>query len=237
MSFYRVLHSGPLEKGVRNLWKQYQEKPVRHIRQLWRLWKFHREFDITSPNFDDWDYSFPEGRLPDCENCLENCCNGPTNTVLLRLVDVARFVDKGWTDKFTQEKPVFSESFLQERPKLRAMVRSFHWRVFPVLKQNEAGRCILLQEDNKCSIHKDRPWVCRTFPYHLDIGNQTFSWSTRCKTFTQEKEHHPETQKMARTSFDNFYTEKIRDLVLVTIYREELVKLGLGKWLQFDEEK
>lgn len=231
MSFARVMHSGPLEREVRALWRAYQEKPVRSWRHRWRLWRLRAEFELTPPDTTSWPRTFPDGRLPDCANCGDNCCRGPYSTVLLRLVDVALFVDRGWTDRFTLDKPTFSPDVLRERPELRAMVNSFHWRVFPVLKQRPNGTCTFLDEDQRCSIHADRPWVCRTFPYRLNIDEQSIGWSPRCRWFTEAEPSHPVAQELRHAIVHNFYTEKVCDLTLLTVYREELDAIGITPWL------
>ncbi len=234
MEFRRVMESGPLERAVRSLWGEYQTKPIRHVRHLWRLWQLHREFDLTPPSAEEWTWGFQRGRIPDCFACLDNCCRGPHNTVLLRLVDVALFVDRGWTDMLTWEKPHFSEEVLSRRPMLRDMLRSFHWRIFPVLKQDAMGRCVFLSEEQTCTIHPHRPWVCRTFPYTLDIPGRRIGWRDRCELPVQAAPQDPTARALEQAILHNFYTEKIRDLVLVKVYKEELHKMGITRWLRLD---
>lgn len=234
MSFQRALNSGPLERTVRALWKRYEEKPVRALRHAWRLWKLHQEFDFTRPELDSWPRQFSSSRIPDCLNCPEVCCKGPHNTVLLRLVDVALFVDRGWTEHMTLEKPTFSTKTLREKPALQAMVTSFHWKVFPVLRQKEDQTCTFLSSAGRCSIHKERPWVCRTYPYTLHFDASTVGWASGCKWYNEDEENEEIPQELYQASFHNFYTEKIRDLILLRVYRKELESTGLLDWLNLD---
>lgn len=236
MSFSRALQCGPLERNIRSLWRSHLNHEKRTWRQRWRLWNLLREFDFTQPDPSTWTHQFPVNRIPDCAHCQDNCCKGPHNTVLLRMVDVALFVDKGWTDSMTHEKPVFDEEVLAAKPLLRAMTTSFHWRVFPVLRQKRDRTCTFLDEQGRCSIHVHRPWICRVFPYALDIDNQSIGWSDRCQWFQErtEEEAAPIRKELHHAVFHNFYTEKICDLVLVHVYREELEEMGIAEYLRLD---
>lgn len=231
MSFARALASGPMEREVRALWKAYEENPIRSLRHLWRLWRFHNEFDISKPNPEEWSFTFPKGRVPDCLHCPDKCCRGPKSTVLLRLVDVALFVDRGWQEHMTLEKPSFTEAQLHASPKLRAMTSSFHWRVFPVLKQEADGSCTFLSQEGLCQIHEHRPWICRVFPYHLDIDRREVAWGSRCLWHLDKAPGNQEAKALEQAVFGNFYTEKVRDLLLVSVYPEELRKMGLDAYL------
>jgi Fe-S-cluster containining protein len=237
MSFARVLESGFLERRVRQLWRDYQLRPVRGFRHFWRLWKLHREFDLTiSPvNAQSWQWLFPQDRRPNCHSCLENCCKGIHNTVLLRLVDVALLLDRGLDEHITLEKPVFTGEMLAAKPRLQEMLRSFHWRVFPVLKQKSSDQtCTFLSPDGRCLIHAYRPWICRVFPYSLDVEQRSVSWSERCRCFDSADPQVSPIAELRQAVFHNFYTEKMLDLILVSVYREELEQIGLTSWLCLD---
>jgi Fe-S-cluster containining protein len=232
MSFLRVLQSGSLEKQVRALWRQSQDLSSLTWRQRWRLARLQQEFDFTQPN-PPWRFDFPTHRVPACARCPDPCCKGPHNTVLLRLVDVALFIDRGWTDAITLEKPVFSDDILATKPQLKAMVESFHWRVFPVLKQKTDQTCVFLSADGQCNIHPERPWICRVFPYLLDVDQQAIHWSSRCQWFDEEETETapPAAQELQHAVLHNFYTEKVCDLVIIRVFREELAALGITAWL------
>jgi Fe-S-cluster containining protein len=236
LSFQRHLTSGNTEKAIYRLWNDYKQRPIRAPRHLWRLFHLHREFDFTPPERSRWGKHFPPGQIPQCATCQENCCKGPHNTVLLRLVDVARFVDRGWTDYMTHEKPTFSKETLEKKPLLRETLASFHWRVFPILKQDPENKtCTLLDSAGRCSIHPDRPWICRVFPYYLDLDAQALGYSERCQSYTQAEADHPIAQELEDAAFHSFFVEKIRDLILLRVYREELDALGITRWLNLDE--
>lgn len=232
MSFQRILSSGPLEQKVRQMWKDAQERFPKRLTKLWRRWKLLSEYDFSPPIPEEWHYDFPLTRTPDCANCKEICCQGKHNTVLLRLIDVARFVDKGLTDYITLEKPTFSPEFLVSRPALQATMSSFHWDVFPVLKQKEDERCIFLHEEGHCTIHPDRPWICRVFPYFLDIDEKTVRWSSRCKYYKDEAPNNPIVKELKHAVFHSFYVEKICDLFLMSVFPEELKQLGFDAWIK-----
>ncbi len=232
MTFQRILTSGPIEKNIHQLWQRYQSQPIRRPRHLWRLFRLHREFDLSPPDLSSWRWNFPRGQIPNCSACTDNCCKGPHNTVLLRLVDVARFVDRGWTDRITLQKPTFPPEVLAQKPMLQATLQSFHWRIFPILKQDPPTQnCTFLDSAGRCSIHPDRPWICRVFPYHLDFDQHAVSWSERCRWPQQTATNAPQTKELEHAVFHSFFTEKIRDLILITVYREEIAASPLAPFL------
>ncbi len=232
MRFHRLLHAGPLEKSVESLWKQLQTRPVQAFRHLWRWWRLRRTYDWTPPQPEEWTTEFPAGQIPACATCPDVCCRGSRSTVLLRLSDVALFVDRGWTESFTHEKPTFSNEELEASPARQAMVNSFHWKVFPVLKQTETGQCLFLSPEGNCKIHKERPWVCRRFPYSLNIEEQSIFWADRCQWKEEATPQHKTAREHREAVFHNFFTEKVRDLLLVSMYPEELEQLGLAGYLR-----
>lgn len=234
MSFQRVLQSGPAEREIRRLWSEYERHPLRSWRHAWRLWRLWRKFDLTPPERERWTYRFAPGQVPDCARCDDVCCQGSTNTVLLRLVDVALFVDRGWTQHLTLHKPSFPESLLAERPRLRDMTRSFHWRLFPIIKQEDSGRCPFVDNEGCCTIHQDRPWACRAFPYRLDIEQKQVFWGSRCPSPRQAEPHSPLARELRHAVFHNFYTEKIRDLLLLRVYPEEIAHSAAAPFLALD---
>lgn len=232
MTFQRMLTSGENEKAIYHLWQRYKQQPFRKLRHIWRLYKLHNEFDLSPPDTSSWTWQFPRGQIPQCSACTDNCCKGPHNTVLLRLVDVARFVDRGWTDRLTLEKPTFDAATLAQKPMLQDTLSSFHWRVFPVLKQHPQHKtCTLLDHQGKCSIHPDRPWICRVFPYHLDLEQQAVGWSPRCKWPREGEAQGPVARELEHAVFHSFFTEKIRDMILLYVYREEIAASPLAAWL------
>lgn len=240
MSFRRTLESGPLERDIRALWRAYESRPIRSIRHVWRYIRLHWEYSLEPPALTHWPLLIPETRTPLCLQCTNTCCQGPKSTVLLRLVDVALFVDRGWTEYMTHDKPSFSKEQLAASPALQAMVHSFHWRVFPVLKQKpESGHCVFLDDALRCGIHASRPWVCRGFPYTLDLERMAIGWGDRCQTFGDVPDALPEGAEAIRDELrhavvHSFFVEKIRDLVLVSMYQEELAAMGLLEWLRVD---
>ncbi|MFB6133252.1 MAG: YkgJ family cysteine cluster protein [Halanaeroarchaeum sp.] len=47
---------------------------------------------------------------------------------------------------------------------------TFEW----ALKVDENGDCVFYEEDEgvgRCTVHEDRPLICRTYPFSLDIGD------------------------------------------------------------------
>ena len=236
MRFQRRLHAGPLESQIESLWQQLQSRPIRAFRHLWRWWSLRRTYDWTPPSPDEWTSRFPEGRIPTCATCPNICCTGPKSTVLLRLSDVALFVDRGWTEHFTHEKPTFTPEQLAASPALQAMVTSFHWRVFPVLRQDAQNRCVFLNAEDHCTIHRERPWVCRRFPYSLDLENNALFWADRCQWHEDATPDHKVAREHREAVFHNFFTEKVRDLLLVSMYPEELKEMGLGNYLRLPEK-
>ena len=47
------------------------------------------------------------------------------------------------------------------------------------LKRND-NRCIFLGEQNRCKIYKNRPWICRTYPFMLNEDDLIVSECKNC---------------------------------------------------------
>lgn len=49
-------------------------------------------------------------RVPDCQNCQNNCCHGVENTVSLRLRDIALLLDHGLEEYIDKNNQVIFDS-------------------------------------------------------------------------------------------------------------------------------
>ena len=231
MYFQRVLAAGPTERRVLELARQARRSGILTPLRAFRLRALQSRYDLSPPDPEEWSWRFPRGRVPDCSGCSENCCTGELSTVHLKLVDLALFVDRGWTDRLTLEKPEFTAEELGRRPRLQEMVASLHWRAFPSIRREADGACPFLEKGGGCGIHQERPWTCRRFPYTLDVDRREIFWADRCGRWREAGASEPQARELAEAVFHNLYVEKVRDLTIMAVCPEEVHKLGLSRWL------
>lgn len=87
----------------------------------------------------------------DCIGC-HKCCTGMGSSIVLDPLDIARLT-KGLGKTF--------EQLLTDSVELNVV----DGVILPNIKMQEGkDACIFLDENGRCSIHKDRPGICRIFP-------------------------------------------------------------------------
>lgn len=171
------------------------------------------------------------GMIPDCPNCQDVCCAGLENVVSLRLRDIAVLIDAGRTELISRKKPRFPESLLKSRPALQELVASELFRTLPVLKQTgELQVCAALSEDLRCTLYPHWPLSCERFPYSLNALRKQVVWGTRCQSNKRAPEHVARSEAMFGAAVQT-YNERIKDAVLLAHARDELDRLGVGKYL------
>jgi len=94
-----------------------------------------------------------------CQCCGE-CCSGADNEVMVS-PDEIDILMKATGLSFEEIVEPYPEWFED-----KGMQFTFGW----VLRRGKDGNCMFLK-DKRCSVYKDRPQICRTYPFMLD-GNQ-----------------------------------------------------------------
>lgn len=70
------------------------------------------------------------------------------------------------------------------------------------MKKTEHGKCFFLK-NNKCTIYKIRPLICRFYPFHLQtLGNNSYSffYTKNCKGINNQT-------KLERSFFEKFFNQ------------------------------
>jgi len=225
---------GPVEKAVRELWSPDMRQRLYHPRH-WADWAhLRRHYDLKEMTVAELKADFPLGRLPDCESCDDVCCTGPMRVVLLRVVDVAAFMDAGLTDHLTLEKPVFNAQELRQNVALQDLVQSEAWRTLPVLRQDETRTCSLLAEDNTCGAWPFWPLSCARFPYSLDLLRGRVFYADSCRSAVQDASRVGRARERGLIeAVVEGYNQRIRDAVLLRVAQRELDALGLGRFIRW----
>ncbi len=87
-----------------------------------------------------------------CQGCRTVCCQNMGKTIVLDPMDVYRLT--------TGISRTFEEMLGRELE-----LNVVDGLIMPNLKMQEKdGKCIFLQDDNRCSVHGMRPGICRMFP-------------------------------------------------------------------------
>ena len=105
----------------------------------------------------------------DCKGCSE-CCRGMGESIVLDPLDVFR-ITSGLGRCF--------EEMLNEEFELNVV----DGIILPNLKMNEKGICPFLSKEGRCSIHGNRPGICRIFPlgrYYEDHDFKYFLQKNEC---------------------------------------------------------
>lgn len=225
---------GPLEQALRGLWTRRVRARLLHPRHWLDLVHLRRHYDPVELRAGELQRDFPVGRLPDCENCEDGCCTGPSRVVLLRLVDVAALVDAGLQDMISQDKPAFARRELARSPALADMLHSDAWQQLPVLRQDATRTCMMLTADGRCGAHPFWPLSCARFPYSVDVWNQRVFYAASCRSAVQDVSRpgrRRETQ-LVDAAVDA-YNQRLRDAVLMRVARAELTELGLDRFVRW----
>ncbi|MHA1646286.1 MAG: YkgJ family cysteine cluster protein [Promethearchaeota archaeon] len=111
-----------------------------------------------------------------CQNC-GHCCSDPDTIVNLTYSDIIRLHEtKHYSlDQLLNKLSfyVFSQDPTPEQIK-QMVFPPIHTQKGPAfigLRKRDDGRCVFLNKQNKCSIYRARPNLCRTFPFHYYYNN------------------------------------------------------------------
>ena len=113
-------------------------------------------------------YSINDMVKADCDDCkgCSACCHGMGSSIVLDPLDVHRLMSHFHT-RF--------EVLLEDKIELNIV----DGVILPNLKMNtqaEGEPCIFLDAEGRCSIHEDRPGICRIFPLGRVYEDNSFSY-------------------------------------------------------------
>ncbi len=113
-------------------------------------------------------YSINDMVKADCDDCkgCSACCHGMGSSIVLDPLDVHRLMSHFHT-RF--------EVLLEDKIELNIV----DGVILPNLKMNtqaEGEPCVFLDAEGRCSIHEDRPGICRIFPLGRVYENNSFSY-------------------------------------------------------------
>lgn len=115
----------------------------------------------------------------DCDDCkgCSACCHGMGSSIVLDPLDVHRLMCR-FESKF--------EALLEDKIELNIV----DGVILPNLKMNSERQdepCVFLDENNRCSVHEDRPGICRIFPLGRIYENDGFSYILQIHECKKEK--------------------------------------------------
>ncbi len=161
------------------------------------------------------------GRVPNCSTCTDSCCIAP-HAVRLRLADLARLHDAGLGWGAVQA------SLRSPLPVVdNGGDAGFHRH--PVLAMSDAGRCVFLDERDRCSIYAIRPIVCRRYPYRIDDDLQSIAYATGCKSDRADGDT-VEVEALADAAVASF-NERLADLLVHELDPKAVGELSLDGYL------
>ncbi len=220
----------PTVRALQLLWEEVSSKPLYAYPHFFTYIKLRWKMKMSLANPHTVRVVGTGLKGSDCSACLNNCCVGPSSTVLLRLTDIAALIDTGKTYLISQEKPSFKQNVLDASHALKRQVSSQAWQQFPVLKKNNIGACAALSDEGKCTLYPHWPVSCARFPYAYRPLDHTVYYSSRCDAFWVRPAEGPRVQKMAVAAVAA-YNERIKDAVLLAYVPERLRGLGLLDFL------
>lgn len=126
-----------------------------------------RECDLDEIS-DGKKYSINDMVKADCDDCkgCSACCHGMGSSIVLDPLDVHRLMSHFQT-RF--------EVLLEDKIELNIV----DGVILPNLKMNtqaEGEPCVFLDAEGRCSIHGDRPGICRIFPLGRVYEDNSFSY-------------------------------------------------------------
>ena len=126
-----------------------------------------REIDMKEGS-DGRLYGLRDMVKADCDDCkgCSACCHGMGSSIVLDPLDVHRLMSHFHT-RF--------EVLLEDKIELNIV----DGVILPNLKMNmqaEGEPCVFLDAEGRCSIHEDRPGICRIFPLGRVYEDNSFSY-------------------------------------------------------------
>lgn len=170
----------------------------------------------------------------DCDDCkgCSACCHGMGSSIVLDPLDVHRLMSHFQT-RF--------EVLLEDKIELNIV----DGVILPNLKMNtqaEGEPCVFLDAEGRCSIHEDRPGICRIFPLGRVYEDNSFSYilqihecqkENRSKVKVSKWIDTPDLKKNQQFITDWHYFLKAAQARLAAGGEEELIKRIAMQILQY----
>jgi len=96
------------------------------------------------------------------------------------------------------------------------------------------GRCVFLDDLNRCSIYPIRPLVCRRFPFLLAENLRDVSYASSCP---QPRPATPEEVRAYLEVVAEHHRHKLLDLAMLDLAPDALEELGLSSYLPHARRK
>lgn len=179
-------------------------------------------------------YSINDMVKADCDDCkgCSACCHGMGSSIVLDPLDVHRLMSHFQT-RF--------EVLLEDKIELNIV----DGVILPNLKMNtqaEGEPCVFLDAEGRCSIHEDRPGICRIFPLGRVYEDNSFSYilqihecqkENRSKVKVSKWIDTPDLKKNQQFITDWHYFLKAAQARLAAGGEEELIKRIAMQILQY----
>ena len=179
-------------------------------------------------------YSINDMVKADCDDCkgCSACCHGMGSSIVLDPLDVHRLMSHFQT-RF--------EVLLEDKIELNIV----DGVILPNLKMNtqaEGEPCVFLDAEGRCSIHEDRPGICRIFPLGRVYEDNSFSYilqrhecqkENRSKGKVSKWIDTPDLKKNQQFITDWHYFLKAAQARLAAGGEEELIKRIAMQILQY----
>ena len=179
-------------------------------------------------------YSINDMVKADCDDCkgCSACCHGMGSSIVLDPLDVHRLMSHFQT-RF--------EVLLEDKIELNIV----DGVILPNLKMNtqaEGEPCVFLDAEGRCSIHEDRPGICRIFPLGRVYEDNSFSYilqihecqkENRSKVKVSKWIDTPDLKKNQQFITDWHYFLKAAQARLAAGGEEELIKRISMQILQY----
>ena len=179
-------------------------------------------------------YSINDMVKADCDDCkgCSACCHGMGSSIVLDPLDVHRLMSHFQT-RF--------EVLLEDKIELNIV----DGVILPNLKMNtqaEGEPCVFLDAEGRCSIHEDRPGICRIFPLGRVYEDNSFSYilqihecqkENRSKVKVSKWIDTPDLKKNQQFITDWHYFLKAAQARLAAGGEEELIKRIVMQILQY----
>lgn len=183
---------------------------------------------------DGKNYSINDMVKADCDDCkgCSACCHGMGSSIVLDPLDVHRLMSHFQT-RF--------EVLLEDKIELNIV----DGVILPNLKMNtqaEGEPCVFLDAEGRCSIHEDRPGICRIFPLGRVYEDNSFSYilqihecqkENRSKVKVSKWIDTPDLKKNQQFITDWHYFLKAAQARLAAGGEEELIKRIAMQILQY----
>ncbi len=119
-----------------------------------------------------------------CERCA-CCCNDPNTIVTVTHHDIRRITKflnimpqqaLGFLAFYCFEDIVTAARFIASPP-----IHTIKGEAFLGLLKEKDGKCIFLNDRDKCSIYPSRPMTCRAFPFTFNVKDGWLCWGVAKK--------------------------------------------------------